>query len=65
MTESEPEPEQHIENDVGHFTPDIICPFCNKNTKKHAKGCVGKRFSHTAKDRAENSERLRKLYKNR
>ena len=51
--------------DGSHFTPDVFCPFCNQNVKKHAKDCVGKRFTYTAKDRSENSERLRKLYKNR
>ena len=51
--------------DGSHFTPDIMCPFCNQNVKKHAKDCIGKRFTYTAKDRSENSERLRKLYKNR
>ena len=67
MTESEPEPEpeQDIEYQGSHFTPDVFCPFCNQNVKQHAKGCIGKRFAYTAKDRAENSERLRKLYKNR
>ena len=66
MVESEPNSESEQQEYQGsHFTPDVICPFCNQNTKKHAKGCVGKRFSHTAKDKAENSERLRKLYKNR
>ena len=67
MTESEPEPEpvQNNEYQGSHFTPDIICPFCNQNVKEHAIGCIGKRFASTAKDRSENSERLRKLYKNR
>ena len=65
MTEPEPEPEQTTENGPNHFTPDIICPFCHQNVKQHAKGCIGKRFSYTAKDRSKNFERLRKLYKNR
>ena len=66
MVESEPNPEPEQQEFQGsHFTPDVICPFCNQNIKKHAKGCVGKRFSHTVKDRTKNSERLRKLYKNR
>ena len=51
--------------DGSHFTPDIFCPFCNQNVKKHAKDCIGKRFPFTAKDKTENSERLRKLYKKR
>jgi len=51
--------------DGSHFTPDIFCPFCNQNVKKHAKDCSGKRFPFTSKDKAENSERLRKLYKKR
>jgi len=50
--------------DGSHFTPDVFCPFCNQNVKKHAKDCIGKRFPFTSKDKAENSERLRKLYKN-
>ena len=62
---TEPEPEQPIVDEVGHFTPDIICPFCHQNVKQHKKGGVGKRFSKSAKDREENSERLRELYKNR
>ena len=69
MTEPEPEPEPEPEQDTEyqgiHFTPDIICPFCRQNVKQHKKGCVGKRFSKSAKDREENSERLRELYKNR
>ena len=69
MTEPEPEPEPELEqeNDYegSHFTPDIICPFCHQNVKNHSKGCIGKRFSHTSKDKSENFERLRKLYKNR
>jgi hypothetical protein len=63
VTESEPEQEPEYEG--SHYTPDIICPFCHQNVKQHTKDCIGKRFAHTAKDRAENSERLRKLYKNR
>ena len=63
--EPEPEPEQSAEYQGTHFTPDIICPLCNQNVKQHAKGCVGKRFSYTSKDRSENFKRLRKLYKNR
>ena len=63
--EPEPEPEQEIEYQGSHFTPDIICPLCNQDVKQHAKDCVGKRFSNTSKDKAENSKRLRKLYKNR
>jgi len=51
--------------DGSHFTPDVFCPFCNQNVKKHAKNCIGKRFPFTSKDKAENSERLRKLYKKR
>ena len=51
--------------DGSHFTPDIFCPFCNQNVKKHAKDCIGKRFPFTSKDKTENSERLRKLYKKR
>jgi len=59
------EPEQDKKYEGSHFTPDIICPFCHKNIKEHVKDCIGKRFCVTAKDRSENSERLRKLYKNR
>jgi hypothetical protein len=55
---TEPEPEQDTEYEGSHFTPDIICPFCHQNVKKHAKDCIGKRFTYTAKDRSENSERL-------
>jgi len=62
---TEPEPEQPTVGEVDHFTPDIICPFCHQNVKQHNKGCVGKRFSNSAQDREENSERLRELYKNR
>jgi hypothetical protein len=62
---TEPEPEPDTEHEGSHFTPDVICPFCHQNVKKHAKDCIGKRFTYTAKDRSENSERLRKLYKNR
>ena len=62
---TEPEPEQDIKYQGSHFTPDIICSFCHQNVKEHVKDCIGKRFNHTSKDRSENSERLRKLYKNR
>ena len=62
---TEPEPEQDTKYEGSHFTPDIICPFCHQNIKKHVKDCIGTRFCVTAKDRSENSERLRKLYKNR
>ena len=65
MTEPEPEPEQSIEDSPSHFTPDVICPFCHQNVKQHKKGCVGKRFPKSAKDREENTKRLRELYKNR
>ena len=65
MTEPEPEPEQETEYEGSHFIPDVFCPFCNQNVKQHAKDCIGKRFTYTAKDRAENSERLKKLYKYR
>ena len=67
MTESEPEPEpeEPVEDGPSHFTPDIICPFCHQNVKKHKEGCVGKRFPKSAKDREENAKRLRELYKNR
>ena len=69
MTETEPKPDtglkQNDSSDGSHYTPDKFCPFCNQNVKKHAKGCIGKRFSYTNKDRSENFERLRKLYKNR
>ena len=61
MTESD----EPIENEGSHYIPDIICPFCHQNVKQHKDGCVGKRFAHTAKDRAENTKRLRELYKNR
>ena len=63
--EPEPEPEQSIEDDPSHFTPDVICPFCHHNVKQHKEGCVGKRFPKSAKDREENTKRLRELYKNR
>ena len=62
---TEPEPEQPTVDEMGHFTPDIICPFWHQNVKQHKKGCVGKRFPKSAKDREENSKRLRDLYKNR
>jgi len=62
--EPEPEPEQDAEYQGSHFTPDVFCPLCNQNVKEHAKGCIGKRFTSTAKDRSENSERLRKLSRN-
>ena len=62
---TEPEPEQDTKYEGSHFTPDIICPFCHQNVKEHVKDCIGKRFLHTAKDKSENSERLRKLYKKR
>ncbi len=56
MIEPEPEPEPELEqkNDYegSHFTPDVICPFCHKNVKNHAKGCIGKRFSYTNKDKS-------------
>ena len=61
MTESD----EPIENEGSHYIPDIICPFCHQNVKQHAKDCIGKRFSYTARDRSKNFERLRKLYKNR
>ena len=61
MTESD----EPIENEGSHYIPDIICPFCHQNVKQHKDGCVGKRFAHTAKDRKENSKRLRELYKTR
>jgi len=32
---TEPEPEQDTEYEGSHFTPDIICPFCHQNVKKH------------------------------
>ena len=63
--EPEPEPEQTTENGPSHFTPDIFCPLCHQNVKQHKDGCIGKRFTHTAKDRKENAKRLRELYKNR
>ncbi len=69
MIEPEPEPEPELEqkNDYegSHFTPDIICPFCHQNVNKHTRNCIGKRFSYTSKDKSENFERLKKLYKNR
>ena len=46
-----------------HFTPDIICPFCGKNEKKHTKGCIGIRFDR--KTKSKNSEKLKKLYETR
>ena len=63
--EPEPEPEQTTENGPSHFTPDIFCPLCHQNVKQHKDGCIGKRFTYTAKDREENAKRLRELYKNR
>ena len=65
--EPEPEPEPEETDDYGgvHVTPDVICPFCRQNVLKHAKGCIGKRFSFTNKDKSKNFERLSKLYKNR
>ena len=63
--EPEPEPEQSVEDSPSHFTPDIIFPFCHQNVKQHKEGCVGKRFPKSAKDREENTKRLRELYKNR
>ena len=63
--EPEPEPEQTTENGPSHFTPDIFCPLCHQNVKQHKDGCIGKRFTHTTKDREENTKRLRELYKNR
>ena len=50
--------------DGSHFTPDIMCPFCNQNVKNMPR-LYWKRFPFTSKDKAENSERLRKLYKKR
>ena len=63
--EPEPEPEQSVEDGPSHFTPDVICPFCHQNVKQHKEGCIGKRFPKSAKDREENTKRLRELYKNR
>ena len=45
-----------------HFIPDIICPFCGKNEKKHTKGCIGIRFDR--KTKSKNSKKLKKLYAN-
>ena len=53
---AEPEPEEPVEDGPSHFTPDVICPFCHQNVKKHKEGCVGKRFPKSAKDREENTK---------
>ena len=55
---AEPEPEEPVEDGPSHFTPDIICPFCHHNVKKHKEGCIGKRFPKSAKDREENRQKI-------